>query len=931
MAELEAKDHEEPPQTQTDLPESEVGEKTTKSTRCSKHGKKAGKCCSPKKEKKGKKDKKKKSVQDDSSSESSSSESTASDSSDSSDSDSDDEQDRRRQKKKAALKKKEKKKAAAKKAKKRKSRKNDSSSDDSDSSSSDESDTDSEEEERKRKKRKARKAAKAEESSTEEDTPEATPDATPPADDDTTTALASLRTQLAQLELANLTQAANPAAAKKKPKSKKKDKKPGKKGVTLEYKRVDQVWDRNIYNYKFTESAEKTVDEFDEFVFVVRRKFDWENKYSYTRVDIKSKPLREALQEVLKEVKGVSLVEDQPSIDPNMLFLYLDELKTYYRKTLRVQMKKEKKKKLKKRMKLQILHCKILAAYLDEDYEDTKKTLNPMLKAGNITFDLLWALFKPNTIAFTPTYGSAEDPRCFKVDYANKERHPLRGEWYAIEGRYLEYDGKVFGLGDFEMPVESFKGPRKITSLAAYPLEYHKDPEGVRKQLVERGKKFVALQGMNYKFHKGLAFQKKKKAILKTHINGRVMIDPSIFRRVNPNYPISYVKRREDDDSPNAQEDSDEEDCSQCCGGDSDDEAPIEGAEGPANFGEEERTKVKVYIDENAQVRVVHVPVDKDGNEIVAENLDAVEGDDSYVFSEEELLIASPVVLGFGFAEKAWFEFSLSGIQDIEWNDKAFSSLVLHQHVKNNLKGLVSTHKFHPAKTIDDVIQGKGKGLNVVLHGPPGVGKTLTAESIAEYLKCPLYSVSAGELGTDSRMLEAELNKIMDITHSWGAILLLDEADVFLEKREIHDIHRNALVSIFLRLLEYYQGILFLTTNRVETFDDAFQSRIHMGIRYENLSRSARKEVWSHHVGSVLKMEGQRFEPFEKEHFDELSKATLNGRQIKNAVKSAQSISLSNEEPFSMKHIKGVLQVQEDFDADLKGGNGYINAQRMYN
>jgi len=75
---------------------------------------------------------------------------------------------------------------------------------------------------------------------------------------------------------------------------------------------------------------------------------------------------------------------------------------------------------------------------------------------------------------------------------------------------------------------------------------------------------------------------------------------------------------------------------------------------------------------------------------------------------------------------------------------------------------------------------------------------------------------SAGELGTDSRYLEVELQKILDICHAWGAILLLDEADVFLEKRNMHDIHRNALVSIFLRQLEYFQGILFLTTNRVE-------------------------------------------------------------------------------------------------------------------
>lgn len=128
-----------------------------------------------------------------------------------------------------------------------------------------------------------------------------------------------------------------------------------------------------------------------------------------------------------------------------------------------------------------------------------------------------------------------------------------------------------------------------------------------------------------------------------------------------------------------------------------------------------------------------------------------------------------------------------------------------------------------------------------VLHGPPGTGKTLTAEGISELLKCPLYMASAGELGTDSRYLESELQKILDICHAWGAILLLDEADVFLEKRNIHDIHRNALVSIFLRQLEYFQGILFLTTNRVEVRKHPKSASAAMhDTRFANVSAPAR-------------------------------------------------------------------------------------------
>ncbi|KAF2136099.1 uncharacterized protein K452DRAFT_238072 [Aplosporella prunicola CBS 121167] len=725
---------------------------------------------------------------------------------------------------------------------------------------------------------------------------------------------------------------------KKKGEGKKSSKKAlGKRGSTVGFKRVDELWDSTIHNYKLTESAEDPVDEFDAYVFTVRRKFDWENKYRNTVVDIKSKLLREALQEIMKDVKGVSLVEEQPCIDPNLLFLYLEELRTHAKKTLKARAKKEKKKKSRKRINLMIAHCKVMVRFLDEDYDETKKTLYPMLNAGNITFDLLWALFKPNTVAYTTTYGSVENPRCFKVDYATKESSFIRGDWYCIEGRYLEYDGKNYGLGDFEINVESFKGPRKITSLATYPLHYHKDCETLKKQLIERGKTFVTMTGMNYKFHKGLAFEKRKKMVAKHNVNGRVMIDPAIFRRINPNYPISLIKPKDQDAL------YDIVSCCDCSDAESDDEDGPGCPQNPAAEGHEERekTKLKVIYDEvKKEHHVLEVPVDEDGDEIKVEKLDKLgentNGEDAegtekvQEFTEEELLIASPVVLGFAFSEKRWMEFSISGLQDIKWNDEAFTSLVLQKDRKSIVKAMVSSHKFHAAQTIDDVVQGKGRGMVFVLHGPPGVGKTLTAEGIADYLKCPLYAVSAGELGTESWRLEQELQKIMDIAHSWGAVLLLDEADVFLEKRQVHDIHRNALVSIFLRLLEYFQGILFLTTNRVETFDDAFQSRTHIGLRYEELSTQAKRDIWRMFLRKVHEMDGTATVDFKPSDYDTLARNPLNGRQIKNAVRTAQALAIHQGEKLSMTHIKAVLDVAEDFERDLKGGTGYIDAMRSY-
>ncbi|PLB46129.1 hypothetical protein P170DRAFT_364940 [Aspergillus steynii IBT 23096] len=690
----------------------------------------------------------------------------------------------------------------------------------------------------------------------------------------------------------------------------------------IAFKRVDQLWDNTIHNFKLTETVDDPgANEWDQYLFTVRRKFDWDNKYLETVVDIKSKHLRDALAKVMDGVKGVSLVQETAVVDPNMLFLYLEETRQYM-KELKQQAKTEKKK-ARNAANLKAQHLKVLLKYLDTDYAETKKTLYPLLEANMITFELLWALFKPNTIAYTPTYGNQDEPRAFKIEYATKESSFMKGQWYSIEGRYLEYDGKTFGMGTMAAEVESFKGARKITSLGCYPLKYHREADSVQAKLIERGKKFVALRGMNYRYHKGMAFYKKKRTVIKVNINGRVMIDPAIHRRINPNYPISTV-RPKDPDFLDADDDDGSEGCCCAMSGSEDEEtyAPRRDSDAP-------RVRYKVIRDKEGRPHVVEVELDENGNEIQKEDMDQVEDTDRE-FTEEELLIASPVVLGFAFSEKLWLEFSISGISDIDWNEDAFDSLVLPDNQKSIVKALVESHTFCAAQNIDDVIQGKGKGLVAVLHGPPGTGKTLTAEGIAELLKRPLYMVSAGELGTDSRTLEGELNKILDIAHSWGAVLLLDEADIFLEKRTIQDIHRNALVSIFLRLLEYFQGILFLTTNRVETFDDAFQSRIHVALRYGDLPTKAKRSVWMMFLERVQAMEGVTTAKFTEKDYDALARHNLNGRQIKNSVRTAQALAVNEGTPLSMEHIKRVLEVAETFDHDLRGGMGYIDAMRSY-
>lgn len=152
-----------------------------------------------------------------------------------------------------------------------------------------------------------------------------------------------------------------------------------------------------------------------------------------------------------------------------------------------------------------------------------------------------------------------------------------------------------------------------------------------------------------------------------------------------------------------------------------------------------------------------------------------------------------------------------------------YKALVMPDIQKQLIFQLVKAHG--KTKTgFDDFVHDKGKGLIGLLMGPPGLGKSLTAEAISETARKPLYMMTSGELGQDAGSIGENLASILELTTTWNAVLLIDEADVFMTKRTDSNLEQNAITSVFLRHLEYYPGILILTTNRAKSFDPAFQS-----------------------------------------------------------------------------------------------------------
>jgi SpoVK/Ycf46/Vps4 family AAA+-type ATPase len=223
--------------------------------------------------------------------------------------------------------------------------------------------------------------------------------------------------------------------------------------------------------------------------------------------------------------------------------------------------------------------------------------------------------------------------------------------------------------------------------------------------------------------------------------------------------------------------------------------------------------------------------------------------------------------------------FYVDDIKPMVWNDEAYDHLVYPEEQKDLVLSFVENHKRTRSGT-DDVIMGKGQGLILLLSGPPGTGKTLTAEAVADKTRRPLYYLQAEDLGINASLLGSKIKKVFEMATEWDAVILLDEADVFMAERNPNDIARNELVSIFLREIEYFRGIIFLTTNLYDTIDTAFRSRVNIHLLFNPLPPASRLVLWSKFLERLPPMKGKTESPLKDldgEDLKELAKWELNG------------------------------------------------------
>ncbi|KAL8908079.1 MAG: hypothetical protein Q9171_005597 [Xanthocarpia ochracea] len=477
----------------------------------------------------------------------------------------------------------------------------------------------------------------------------------------------------------------------------------------------------------------------------------------------------------------------------------------------------------------------------------------------------LWILFRPGTEVVSKPY--LDEPQLFRVQslVSRNDTPFVVGAWtLGWTGTELIRECYEFTVRRYEKDDEKLT----ITELDCYPVIYYTSGDGTRGRkaleaemgLTERGRVFRNLcrESKNGRYHAYVGellydpqpvvtMDNFPELFVRTVIEGNIMIDFAAYKQYSPG------------------------------GG---------GALGSLEPEEDAACKCQLCLDSTSNFSQW---MRRFANEDMGNS--SADDDINYFFLPARLL-------GYCFNTKIWAQFHVNRVKAINISNakKEMEKLKFPEEldsVKEDLRILIQLHGKTELPMIVDPIEGKGAGLVVLLHGPPGVGKTLTAETLAKCAGKPLYCVGASDVGLVPKTAEESLGRIFDLAERWGAVLLIDEADVFLDSRGSRgegDLSKNALVSVNFKPLTHEQE------------QDIWQGYIKQ-LTSENSTGKGEIEAWVYEITKKTKN----------------SRTRLSGREVRNVFTTAQT--LAQAEPnkkIQKKHLERVYDRIMDFAEEMK-------------
>lgn len=437
--------------------------------------------------------------------------------------------------------------------------------------------------------------------------------------------------------------------------------------------------------------------------------------------------------------------------------------------------------------------------------------------AETIRYEDLWHLFRPGALCYIQRNPSQRNSffnspsaqsfcrissvSCTPLSGGVVRRpHAVSPSWcqawaiWDIRGYYVDHDGTHYRSVYVPIHIAPFRGKVKVTDLQFYPLPYLGDKQ-ILEQARSDGAIFANLIDRRFGFYSGWTqttdplgerlteFSKRStRSVIVArpeHIESDVLVDFEETFNAMPSWKTNFDNEtwrlrsnpklfpRRDDVEILEWHDTGEVAC---------------------NFGDrynmwdsKQRACVNKFIEED--------PYQSENNTTPP--------------TGDHLALLPRRFFAYAVLERKFVQLNTRWVRNADRDEKAFEKLEINKKHKSLVLALVKSHfdKIAAEKKLNveidsqDLIRGKGKGVVILLHGVPGVGKTATAEAVALKWKKPLFPITCGDLGFTAESLEKSLNEIFRLAHHWGCILLLDEADVFITQRERNDLQRNALVS----------------------------------------------------------------------------------------------------------------------------------------
>ncbi|KAI0860878.1 hypothetical protein F4860DRAFT_503744 [Xylaria cubensis] len=539
-----------------------------------------------------------------------------------------------------------------------------------------------------------------------------------------------------------------------------------------------------------------------------------------------------------------------------------------------------------------LLDLQLLVKFMDEDMRPTFD-LRQSIKEGiatEIEYQDLWHLFAYGDAVVVQSDRSHAyrvlsftGGREILIDrLSRREETEPATVGFMIDCLSIKFDGINYIPQLDTFSIRPFVGRQPIRSLSVYPLKFDKNPESLKRDMIAQGRRYldVTIPSQSHKHLLGRTLDEPSH-----EIDAQVIIDMSMALNSMPEWrpeersierdQFTEADRRETFIPSNCRHNDKYDEG--CCGGD-------------IAFKD-------LDID------------DQNVNQFFQNNQRMLNSRTAKELDDEDLMLLPCDIHGFVLRNRQWITLRVADLSEVRF-ENSFDELMLPEKHKSAIQALVNVHENSATKTEKgssvirngiDLVKGKGTGLILLLHGEPGVGKTSTAECVADHAKRPLFPITCGDIGETATEVEKNLHHNFRMAHKWGCVLLLDEADVFLAKRNKTDLRRNAVTSVFLRSLEYYAGILFLTTNRVGSIDPAFKSRIHISLFYPKFDLDATLKLYSTYIkrtrleqerlqSANFKIKEKEIMKFARRHFRQAEKeglGTWNGRQIRNAFQAA--------------------------------------------